>query len=1030
MSFHDFPIRSPVKVLMLFLGILLLGWISLNRLTISLFPDLRSPKITVVIRTEGLSPEEIERTIIEWLERRLITIRHVADLVAIARADTAIATVIFDWGANMDFALLDVKKAVGDISQRDDVKEVTTLQYDPNALPIYTLALSGAADPAGGAGAADQEALLRLAVDVFKPDLERMEGVAAANVTGGREKEVAVQVDENLLLHYRIDLPAVEAALRASMMESSGGYVTSGNERLLLKMVGQRNDLDAIGATVVGYTGDVPIYLRDVARIEIRDKDPESLVRIDGQPGVGISLYKEVNANTVGVVQSVRKELDELKKGLPKGVKITPAYDQSVFLSTAIHQLVVNVIIGMGLAMLVLLAFLRNLRSTLIISLAIPVSVIATFTLMYFQGITVNMMSLGGLALGSGMLVDNAIVVLESIFMQRELGLDRRAAAVDGARQVGAAITASTLTTVVVFLPIVFVRGVAGMLFKEFAETVVYSLLASLAVALLLVPMLCSRFLKAAAPSGKPTRSAYERGLALALRHRLLVVVVAAVLVGASPFLLRRVPREFMPKAEEGQLVMRVHMPPGTRIEVTDQAVAQIERRVQQLPAAVAQTYSRIGVADVDASMQGEEVEGPHTAEMVLTLKDPKQGGMRASEVIDALRPDLAKIPDLTVEYVLQQGTLAEILSTGGAPIVVEIEGEELDQLAAAAQRARVALESVSQLHNVTTNVQQGNPEMRLRLDGALLAGLGFSVDGVAQALRSRLQGSVTSLFESPEGDLDIRLTSRQAREEGLERLGEIRLRSPLGREVTLGDLAAFEKARGQQEIVRRRQKRVVRIMADIRSGKLSDVVAQTQTALAGVALPPGYVARLSGEEEQRAQSFRQLAFAFALASILVYMVMAGVLESLIHPFTIMLTVPLASIGVALGFLITHETINLMAYIGVVVLVGIVVNNAIVLLDYVNQLRQGGMETREALLVGGRRRLRPILMTTLTTILALVPLILGIGEGARLQRPLAVAVFGGMVSTTILTLFVIPVVYSLLDDLGRFVRRSLGRKHA
>jgi HAE1 family hydrophobic/amphiphilic exporter-1 len=1019
MGLFDFPVRSPVKVLMIFLGILLLGYISLQRLTISLFPDLRSPRITVVVETEGLSPEEIERSIVESLEHRLITIRGVNDLVTISRADTALATVTFDWGSDMDFALVDVKKAVSDLAQHDNVKDISTLQYDPNALPIYTFSLSGDAN---------QEVLFRLADDVFKEKMRQLSGVAEAKITGGLEKEVSVRVDESQMLYYKLSLGAIQSALANTLKESSGGYVMRGDQSLLLKMAVDKGNLDAIGLTVVGYSGDLPVYLRDVAIIDVRTKDPESLVRSNGEPAVGISLYKDSKANTVRVVQSVEETLEGLKKGLPKGVKLETAYDQSVFLRQAIRQLVQTAGVGMILAMLVLLIFLRNIFSTLIISLAIPLSIVATFNLMYFQDITFNLMSLGGLALGSGMLVDSAIVVLESIFSQREAGMSRQAAAIEGTRQVGAAIIASTMTTCVVFLPIVYVHGVAGLLFKDFAKTVIFALIASLLVALLLVPMLCGRFLRSGSQRKAEERPLYRSLLTWALEHRFVVVACSAALIAVCPILLERIPLEFMPKTEEGQVVMRVRMPAGTRIEVTNQAVEQIEQRIQALGDRVQSIYSRIGSPKAEAALQGEEVEGSNTAEIVLALKSVDEGGPHATDIIDALRPDVEKIPDLKVQYILQQSSLGEILSTGGAPIVIEIEGDDLDALGFCANLVATDLKSLPQLHNIGTNILEGNPEVRLKLNRTLMANLGFTTESIVALLRSRLQGAVVTTFHSREGDLDVRLNTKQLEFEGLEHLGKMRLLSPKGHETTLGDLAEFTDARGNQEIVRRGQKRLARVYASIREGKLSDAAEAVTAAMEQIQLPAGYRMRLSGEEEQRIKSFQLLTFAFLLAFVLVYMVLASTLESLIQPLTIMFTVPLAFIGVVAAFLLTGETLNLLAMIGVVMLVGIVVNNAIVFLDYVNRLRADGIEVREALLLAGQRRLRPIFMTTLTTILALFPLALGLGQGARLQRPLAVAVIGGLASATILTLVVIPVVYSIFEDIGQFVRRLASRK--
>lgn len=999
---------------MLFLGIILLGWISLNKLPINLFPDLRAPRITVVVDTRALSPEEVERRFARPLEQRLVTIRQVKDVTTISRDESTVGIVEFEWDADMDFALLDVKKAVATIATYDDVEEVTVYRYDPNELPILTMAVWGDAQP---------DELYQMAFESMKPELERLEGVAAARVTGGLELQVLVAIDENLMLHYGLDMDQVSNAIRRSTMNAAGGYVETGSERLLLKAIGEVESLDELRLTAVGYQGGSPVLLRDIATVEMTGKEIESIVRFNGHPAVGVSIHKEADANTVRVVQTVEEALKEYRKSLPKGIKIETANDQSVFVRTAINELFETALIGMGLAIIVLLVFLRSVTSTVIIATAIPISIIGTFNLMYFQDLSLNIMTLGGLALGSGMLVDCAVVVLENIFSHRQDGEAPQEAAGKGAGEVTAAIVASTLTTVVVFLPIVFVRGVAGYLFKEQALTVTYSLLASLLVALLLIPMVASRFLFVGKKKRDVVgRSVYRSLLNTALNHRLSVIVITVAILAMTVRLLPSIPREFIPKAEQSQFLIKLEMPTGTRIEVTDKAVQRIESLLEPYKASITSVYSRSGVSPEALMTAGEEVEGPHTAEISVVLDRKTTQPIRASELVNAISKDVDSIAGVEVKYLLEQSSLSDVIGGEGAPIVLEIRGESLDRLEDVTQRVSDELTALPLLYNVRTNLLEGNPELVIRPDPLLLASIGFDAQSLADAIRARLVGDDVTVFKSERGDMDIRVASEQVETEGIAHLDSLRLRTRTGREVTLSDLGDLEVEPGPREIVRRGQKRIARVMADIRSGKLSDAVAAVNGALEDMPTP-GCTVSFSGEEERRRDSFRRLGFALLLAVGLVYMVIASILESLIHPFTIMLSVPLAAVGVVVALVLTGQSLNLMAYIGIVMLAGIVVNNAIVLLDYVNQLRAKGHDVREALLTAGQRRLRPIMMTTLTTVLAMLPLTLGIGEGSELRKPLAVAVIGGLLSSTLLTLVFIPVVYTYFESVVSFFGR-------
>ncbi|MCB2153508.1 efflux RND transporter permease subunit [bacterium] len=1076
MSLTKFAVAAPVKVTMIFVAVLLLGYISMTRLPTNLFPDIRAPKVTTTIRTQGLSPVEVERRINEPLERQLYTIRGVVDVETIARSDSAVIITEFTWDTPLDFAFLDVKKAVADL-QRDrqqEIESVSVLRYDPNAAPVMTVGLVG---PKGS----DLEDLRRLAEQTLKPRFERLEGVANVVVSGGVQREIRIALDQTLLLTYGIDVQTVANALRQSNVNASGGYVSEGTRRFLLKTVGEFQDLEDVRSVVVSRQGETAILLEDVAHVTLEPKEPKGIVLVNGRKGIGLSFYREAESNTVAVADRVKGEIRTLqgwatpeerdapkqpRRGgmgpggpgmmamqqtstiLPPDTSLIVSNDQSEFIRAAIREVRNNAILGGLLAVAVLLLFLRDIRTTLIIAIAIPVSIIATFNLMYFQGLTLNLMTLGGLALGTGMLVDNAIVVLENIFRLRQEGKDAKHSAGEGAKQVSGAIIASTLTTVVVFLPIVYVKGVAGLLFKEQALTVAYSLVASLIVALLLIPMLASRFLSSppknlmtsdAGTEDMPQarRNWYTGVLRLALKVRWLVLLLAFGSLGITWVLLQQIPQEFLPRTEQRQIGIRLVMPSGTPIEATEQVVENVLGQVSQYEEAIPNVYARVGESEGDVNANTEDPDGPNTADIYVTLHNWDRpttvalaaglGNFRSTELIDALKPGLESIPDLKAEFRLQQGSVLDLIGSSKAPLLIEISGEEIEQLTRLAEDAKQRLEHTDGLLNVRTNILQGSPEVRLRLDKTQLARLGLEVEGVAAALRRRIDGEVAGQIKRESGDVDLHVEVDYGTET-LDTLGDIILKTPTGATVPLRTIADFRIERGPREIVRRGQERVAQVMTDLDNIKLSEGIARARAALDDMHRPVGYSLRFTGEEEQRAEAFERLAFALMLSIMLVYMVMASIFESFLQPLLIMFTIPLAGVGVVGGFILTGQTLNVMGLIGVVMLGGIVVNNAIVLLDCVNQVRQHpGIDSRESLVIGCERRLRPVLMTTATTLLGLLPLALGVGQGAELRQAMAIAVLGGLVSSTVLTLIVIPVCQSYLDSALRIVRGWRGR---
>ena len=1033
-----FAVRYPVTVSMFFIGVIMLGWISLSKLPTNLFPDLRAPRITVVADAPGLAPQEIERIVIEPLEGRLKTIRGVDKVSSVSRADSGAIIVDFNWGTDMDFAMLEVKKNTQG-SRIEEIEDISALRYDPNALPVLTL---------GMYGDRPLEDLRYLAERTIGPALERIKGIARAEITGGLIPEIRCMLDPELLHFYGLSIDQVSQALDQANVSASGGWVEESNQRYMIRAIGEIEDLDEVQQCVVGYSSGVPIYLTDLGQAVWGYEEPVDMVRMNNHPGVGISLYKEAGGNTVEVVREVRKYLGKSEDGLqpvssrgmdgnrggfgrtqetsiiPKDVRLEVAYDQSLFITRSIDEVKSTALQGVGLAALVLLIFLRNFRSTVIVALAIPVSILATFNLMYFMDLSLNIMTLGGLALGAGMLVDNAIVVIENIFRRRQLGDSPSNAAMFGAGEVASAIAAATLTTVVVFVPIAYMGGVTAQLFKEQALTVVFSLLTSLVVALVMIPAMCSRYLKKVPKARSENQSGlYAWFLRSTLRHRFVTFVVVVLVCLSCYPILRDIKQEFIPQAAESQFIIKMRMPPGTRLETTELAAKNIEGWLtKDLGEYIDHIFTRVGPKPDDTGAIDEEPEGSHTAELLVSLN--KGATLTVPQVVEYLEPKARQIYGLDMTFLLSQTSLATLIGGEKASIVVEIKGRSLETLSDLAQEVKNQMDLLPEVANVRTTILDGNPEVHLIPDRILMNEYDLDQQQLISIVASQLKGVVATSLQDVDQTKDIRVQLGDG-EMNLPELLDTLIPAGNGQAVTLGNLVDVEVEPGPREILHKEQERIARVLADVSEGsKLSDAVFAVQDKIGGMQPPENYYISFGGEELRRRESFQRLTFALALALVLVYMVMASLFESLLHPFVIMFSMPLAAVGVIWSFYVTGQTLNLMGYIGIIMLAGIVVNNAIVLVDYVNYLRRDmGLDMNEALVRAGCRRLRPILMTTLTTVLALLPLALGFGEGAEIRAPMAIAVIGGLLSSTVLTLVIIPVVYSFFEDVIQAIVR-------
>jgi HAE1 family hydrophobic/amphiphilic exporter-1 len=1037
MSLPRVAISRPVAVAMFFLGVVFLGMLSFARLPIDLLPDVAYPRLVVYTTDQGAAPAEVERFITEPVEQAISTVPGVQGVESVTREGASLVTARFAWGTDMEFAALNVREKLDNI--RDNLPERATrpvvLRTDPRSEPILALSVAGGRDLPG---------LKELSELVFKRRLEQIDGVALAQVTGGVEREIHVEVDPRALESLGLTVPDVSAALRDANVAAPGGTIRRGRYRYSLRTLGELQGTEEIAGVPLRKAGagvdstGARVLLRDVARVEDGFRERESIARYNGQEAVGLMVFKNADANTVRVAREVDRTLEQLRREYPD-VKVEVAMSQAGFISDALTNVVQEVILGGILAFLVLFLFLREARYPVAIALAIPISLIATFAMMQAAGVSLNILSLGGMALGVGLLMDNSIVVLENIFRHRELGLRARIAAAVGAEEVQRAITASTLTTIAVFGPIVYVEGVAGELLGALALTVAFSLLASILVAVTLLPALAARWegetrrvgtgriARVFAPLldgfdrgfGRFARF-YERTLHAGMAHRGRTMAVAFGLLAVGILVGVSLDRSVLPEVDQGQFRLRVELPQGTPLERTAEEAARLEKMLAADPA-VAATFTRVGRQVAVAGMDDRE-SGLNTAVVDVRLKD----GERTAAALERLSAGMRTFPAGAVTVEAGQATaLGKLLGGGEADLAVRVRGEDLDQAMAYATAAQRRLSAEPTLRNVRVGTEMGQPEMRVEIDRERAAAFGVDPAKIAATVQDYMQGdAATDLVEF---DRKVPIIVRLPEE---ARRSAATLEQLTVEGVPLRELVRVFDAAGPAEIRRIDQSRVVTVHADVGAGGVDAAVATVQNALSATPAPYGLRVEIGGENEEMRKGFRDLGFAFLLAVLLVYMLLAAEFESLLLPFIVLLAVPLAAVGATLALWVTGAGINTMSLIGMVILVGIVDNDAVVKVDFINQARKQGMARREAIYAAGHARMRPIVMNTITAMLGLLPMALAIGPGAELQAPLAIAVFGGLLSATALTLVVIPVAYDLLDEAGDRIRAFFGRPAA
>lgn len=1026
MRLADFSVDRPVAISMLILALIILGVASLSFLSVDLLPDIYNPTIMVRVSYPGAGPQEVENDVVRVLEGSLGSVNNVERITSSCQTGSAQITLRFRWGTNLDSALADVRAVIDRVRIRlpANAQDVGVFRFNPNMMPILRVNLTGEDSLAD---------LKKLVDDVITPRVERQDGVASVTVTGGQTKEIQIIVDPQRLFVYGIGINTLAQTIGSENLDAPGGIIPKGSTNYIVRAMGRYRSAADLENLPIPLPQGGYVHLGDVAEVKETFTRQDSYAFLNGRPSVSLFVFKQSGANTVDVAESVKGELAKIQREFAGQITAHYAFDQAETIERSIRQLTRDASIGGMLAILVLFLFLRNVSTTLVIALSIPFAINTTFVLLYSNNMTLNLLTLGGLSLGVGLMVDYSIVVLEAIYRYRKKGLPPKEAAKEGTAEVGTAVTAAALTVAVVFLPLVFVQGLAGQLFKPFALTVAFSQLAALFVALTLIPMLASKMFAGDLKDLSEGESLWNRlfktsegwyaaldriyrgTLAFALRRRAVVMTGAGVVVAASLLLLPFIGKELFPPEDSGQFNVELQMPVGTVLAETAAALDKITAVVESMPeVATVAAYVGSSARGMGGAAQTEQ------GSLSVRLKPKEQRKRSTDQVVEEVRAKTRGLPGATVRVSASTSTEMFARAFSGRPIEIVIKGNDLAVLRQLTNQVTAIVREVPGTRQVMNSMEAGRPELQLVLDRERAAQYGLGAAQLGAFARVVGDGSVVGTLEDGSGNtLNLRLLVAEKYRQNTAELEKLIVSSASGAGVPLRQVAEFVEAEGPNVINRDGQSRVAYVYGDYSGRDLGSINREIGEKLKVLALPPGYYLHQGGQQEDMAQTNRSLLIALALAVLLVYMVMAGQFESYLHPFVIMFSVPLSAAGVLLSLVLTGRTFNMMTYVGIILMVGIVVNNAIVLVDYVNQLRRRGLPREEAILEAGPVRLRPILMTSLTTVFALLPLSMGLGEGSEGQAAMATVVIGGLIFSTFLTLVVVPVGYTLLEDIWR-----------
>ena len=1023
MKLPEFSVKKKVTTSMMAAILVVLGAISFTRLGLDFFPDLEFPTVSVITAYSGASSTDIENVLTRPLEQVVSSVNRVKKVTSQTSEGVSVISIEFEWGTNLDFAAQDVRDQIGLSKQYlpEAAAEPLVMKFSFSQFPVIFYGITS-----------DIPAMKLQTVieDEVAPKLERIDGVASARVFSMDEREILVDVDKASLESRGLTLDQIMTALRAENLNLPAGNIVERYTDILVRTMGEFTGLDDIRRTVVGMSAaGEPVYVADVAEVKDTLKEMRYASRIQGQNGVYLIVSKRSGANTQIASSAVKKEIEALKGTIPGNPVFHVAMDQGDMIEQVTSNTVTNAWQGGLLAILLIFLFLRNWRPTFIISLAIPLSIITTFIALYAAGYTLNLLTLGGLALGIGMLVDNAIVVIENVYRHLEEGEGADQASIAGAGEVGMAITASTLTTIAVFFPMIFASGVTGKMTQALGLSIAFSLIASLFVALTVVPLSTSLLFRskmslkaiAKAPEERQfakAKALYRKWLDKALHHRRWVVGGALLALVVSLAIVPFLGTEFMPAQDQDMILLKVRMPVGTALEETDRVVAMVENIMSAMPEITMISAQSGSQVEQDAGDAASAFSNAGTHEGLLWTGLVKRDKRQYSdkEILERIRRKLPNLRGVKFEAIDMSQML---LGGSSAPVEIKLFGKDLPTLKGQADQIVQLITGVEGVRDLTHTMAAGKPEVQIHIDRERAYRLGLSVYQVANTVQTATLGKVATRYREGSDEIDVRLRFKEKYRDSLDEVRGIPLRTAAGQTIYLEQVADVTSGEGPIMINRENQARRVSVTANIVGRDLGSVVRDIKGRLAGFekGLPPGYFLEYGGAYEQMSEAFLILAGAFALAILLVYMIMASQFEHFVHPFIIMFTVPLGIIGVILGLLVTGRTLNLAALIGVIMLAGIAVNNGIVMIDYINQLIKRGVDKREAILQGATTRLRAVLLTALTTILASLPMAFSRSSGSEFRAPMGVAIAFGLTSTTFLTLFVLPVIYSLFNKI-------------
>jgi len=1016
MSLPKVSVERPVTMVMGLIAIMILGIVALSRLPIDQLPNIEFPVLSVITSYEGASPQEVEKQVTRIIEAAVSGVNDIDHIESTSAEGQSVVTVYFNWGTDLDARASDIREKLDFVKKAlpQDAGTPSVFKFSSAMLPIMMVSITGIDD---------QEALYTIADSQVKARLEQVSGVANVTVAGGVKKEVRVDVDRNRLQAYGIGIDAITTLLMVENQNQAGGYTYEGVYKYILRTEGEFKSLEDIKNVIIGVKNGVPVRLKEVANVYYAPSESQGIVRVNGKPAVNLFIYKEAGRNTVQVARNVNKKLKEIQESLPPGVKLSVIFDNSKTINNSIKNVRDSALQGGILAVLILLFFLWNIRTVLIIAISIPTSIITTFVAMYFFNVTLNIVSLGGLALGVGMMVDSSIVVLENIFFYRQRGMGKYSAAVKGTEEVMLPVLASTFTTVAVFLPIVFVQGFTAQIFRDLALTVTISLLSSLVISITVVPMLASKLVHIEENRLlKPLEdgflkywnrfvSFYQKWLGKALRHKkkaltlifgsfLVVGIIATIIIG----------KEGMPQSDEGQFSISVNFPTGTRIEYTDRLTKEIENRIiKALGSDLDSVVTRINSPGLFRSSGNE-----YTASIRVGLVEKSKRKIPTFKAIEKVRTILKDFPAKVNVNMWGFGGFGGGSMTTSA-LTIEVQGDDLEQSDKIVKKIIEVVSRIKGVRNPQSNRSDALPEIVLRINREIAAKLGLNAYNLSQVIKTAFGGKTATQMRVEGDQFDIVVQLKEENRMSIEDVLNMQIPSPVGKLIPLSSIVNEVKGTGPIAIYRKNNRRMVTISLDS-YGRTPDVLTREIKAAIKkeVFIPKGFTIEYGGSYKDMQESFQQLSLALLLAVILIYAIMASQFESYIAPFVIMFTVPFGYVGSVLFLLLFGKTLSTVSFIGVVILAGIVVNNGIILISFMNDMLKEGKEPDEVAMEAGVRRIRPIAMTVLTTILGLIPMAIGLGEGAELYSPLALSILGGLLISTLITLVAIPVIYSAL----------------